>query len=219
MEAYMLAQSKANEKLEKAGDIIDIIYKSFASSHNIKLIEDQNKVSKNLISANKVFKYYDVIYLIFFKSFKQEVYLLDALSKNDMNGIEQNRSKLLECSSEDKKKLDTIKAYQGDQSLKAACSELLVFYNMETTKKIPVIIDFQLKKDNFEKIKTAFESKDKMARTQQDVDQYNGALTELNKAGDNYNSTSKELNDTRVKLINKWNTTVSNFMDKHVPKK
>ncbi len=219
MEAYMMAQEQANDKLDAANDMVADIYKKFAETHKIHLAEKKDKITLNLLNAGKVFKYYNVIYLIFFKSFKQEAYLLDALDKNDLNSVEQNRSKLIQTSSEDLKKLDTVKSYRGDLSIKSVCVQLLKFYNNEASKKISVLTDFELKKENFEKIKSTVEGKDETSRTQSDVDQYNKAAIDFKKAIDEHNKTNKELNDSRNKYLNDWNYTVNNFMDKFIPKK
>jgi hypothetical protein len=131
MEAYMMAQEQASDKLDAANDMVTVIYKKFADNHKIHLTDKKDKITLNLMNAGKVFKYYNVIYLIFFKSFKQEAYLLDALDKKDLNSVEQNRSKLIQISAQDLKKLDTMKGYKGDLSIKSACSQLLKFYNTE----------------------------------------------------------------------------------------
>src|ERR1035437_4284377 len=74
MEAYLLAQEKANEKLNASSDMVDGQYKAFAGLHDIKLIEGDDKIEKKLKIAGQAFKFYNVSYLIFFKSYKQEAY-------------------------------------------------------------------------------------------------------------------------------------------------
>ena len=58
MEAYMLAQEKANEKLNASGDMVDKQYDAFAAKHNITLIDNESKIEKNLKVAGEAFKYY-----------------------------------------------------------------------------------------------------------------------------------------------------------------
>jgi hypothetical protein len=219
MEAYMMAQEQASDKLDAANDMVTEIYEKFAFNHKIHLTEKKDKITLNLLNAGKVFKYYNVIYLIFFKSYKQEAYLLDALDKKDLNSFEQNRSKLIQITTEDLKKLDTIKNFKGDLTIKSSCFQLLKFYNTEASKKIMILSDFELKKENFEKIKSAIENKNETARTQSDIDQYNKAVTNFQKNIDEFNKTNKELNDSRNKYLSDWNYSVNNFMDKYVPKK
>src|SRR5688572_25696250 len=74
MEAYLLAQEKAEEVLDNASDQIPPVYKSFAVNNNINLIEKDSKTNKKLRQVGRVNTYYHQIFLIFFKSFKQEMY-------------------------------------------------------------------------------------------------------------------------------------------------
>jgi len=218
MEAYITAQEKAHQKLEVAGDMMETEQKIFAASHGITLIENKDKIEKKLETAGKVFSYYNRLYLVFFKSYKQEAYMMDALNKNDINGLKQNTDALGKCSDEGLKYLDTAKAYNGDNTVRMSCKEVLTFYKTEATDKCPVIIDFLVKKENFNKIKDAFNAKSQNARTKADVDEYNKSVADMNKASGEYNTINQELNSKRSLLINKWNETVASFLDKQVPK-
>lgn len=218
MEAYLLAQEKAGDKLEDASDRFNAAYKSFAEQHNIKLIEGKDKVGKKLESAATVIKYYNSIYLIFFKSAKQEAYMLDAMKRNDINAVEQNKNSLNNFSKIGLESLDTVKSYKGDATLKMTCKEVLNFYQSEVNTKMPDLIGFYLKKENFEKVQKSFNEKKPNARTQEDVDQYNKAVADYNGSIAKFNQTNEELNKKRSALIEKWNSTVSSFMDRQTPK-
>lgn len=218
MEAYMLAKEKASEKLEQAGEMVDEVVKNFASNNKITIVDNEDKTSKKLTKAGVVFRYYNPIYLIFFKNYKQELYLIDAISKNDFVAIEQNRNKLAEISKNDLKSIDTLKSFKGDNSLTKSLKQLLSFYNDEANK-VTIITDFYLKKEKFDKIKAAIDSKREAERTKEDIDQYNQAVKEFNKLVGEFNKTNKELNDNRYRLINDWNSNVSSFFDRYVPKK
>lgn len=219
MEAYMLAQEKANEKLHSAGEMIGNEYKKFAEANNIKLIEGKDKTSKNLEIANQVYKHYNEVYLIFFKSYKQEAYLLDAMQKSDVNGFEQNKNALIKTSTEGLTKIKEVKPYKGDATVKLACEQVLNFYKDEAEKKLSNAAEFFVKKENFEKIKKAFDAKPANQRTKQDVDQYNNAVNEYNAASTKFNNINAELNAKRNQLLENWNKIASNFTDKHTPKK
>ena len=218
MEAYLLAKEKAGEKMDQSSEMIYEEQKKFAQDHDITLVENTDKISKNLKVANEVSKYYNEIYLIFFKSNKQEAYMLDALSKNDINAVEQNRNTLLSFAREDLAKLEAIKGFNNDISLKHSCQQQLDFYVNEAENKIPVITDYYLKKERFDKIKAAFDAKSQSARTQDDVNQYNKAVDELNKATNAYNRTTQELNTFHKKYADDWNRISQAFFDRHVPK-
>ncbi|HEY4789136.1 MAG TPA: hypothetical protein VIH57_23970, partial [Bacteroidales bacterium] len=139
MEAYITAQDMANTKLDEASDRIDAEQQAFAQKYNIRLVESQDKLGNKLEKANKAFKYYNTVYLIFFKNFKQDYYLSEALQKKDINSIEQNRTTLQKFSQDALKQLDTIKAFGGDNSLKLSLKQLLDFYKLKSSAKIPVL--------------------------------------------------------------------------------
>jgi uncharacterized protein YukE len=218
MEAYMTAQQRANEKMEMAGKILDEQISTFAKDHKINLVENKDKLGKKLQISSEVFKYYNKAYLVFFKSFKQEVYLLESLEKNDINGLEQNKNALLKTAEEGVKLNEAIPLYKNDPSMRIACKQLLDFYKQEASVKIPIIIDFYLKKENFDKTKAAFDAKMEMARTKEDVDNYNKTVNDFNKASVQYNQVNQELYKRRTVLINTWNNSGQSFFDRHVPK-
>ena len=71
-------------------------------------IPNKDKIGKKLEEAGKVYKYTNPIYLIFFKSYKQEMYLINAQNKGDVSGMEQNKNALMQDAKEGKKKLKQI---------------------------------------------------------------------------------------------------------------
>ncbi|MBC7862618.1 MAG: hypothetical protein IAF38_06555 [Bacteroidia bacterium] len=219
MEAYMLAKEKANEKLRIAGDMVDVQYDVFAAANNIKLIEGSDKLSKNIEIANQVYKHYNEVYLVFFKSYKQEAYLMAAMEKNDVNGIEQNKNALAKTAADGLVKIAAVPLYKNDKSLVIATTNMLNFYKDEAEKKLSNLSKFYVSKENFQKIKAAFDAKPQNQRKKEDVDQYNKAAEEANKESNNYNQVNNELNQKRTQLLDAYNKTNAAFTDKHVPQK
>jgi hypothetical protein len=218
MEAYMLARERANEKLVEAGEMVDRGQRIFAEANDITLIESTDALDQKMAIAEQVYHHYNEVYLIFFKSFKQEVYLLDALGRKDLSAIEQNRSALQSTAEEGLKKLATLTPYGNDNSLIESTKELLKFYITEAGKEIPKMSDYYLKSENFTKIKTAFDQKKEKDRTKEDVDGYNKAAQEMNASIEGYNKTNDLLNTLRSKHVDTWNRTAQKYTDKHVPK-
>ncbi|MEX2231391.1 MAG: hypothetical protein WD824_04490 [Cyclobacteriaceae bacterium] len=219
MEAYLMAQQKASEVLGNAQDKIEPVYNAFASKNNIRLIKGgDSKLGKKLRQVGSVNGYYYQIFLIFFKSFKQEAYVMDAFNRKDINGIEQNRNTLIKFAEEGLHKMDTIKAYRGDGSLASACRKVLEFHKVEAEKQIPGLNDFLLKNDEFEKIKKAFDAKPAGKRTKADVEVYNKAVAEINAAMETSNKLLTVMNTSREKAMNNWDVTKKRFMETHVPK-
>lgn len=218
MEAYLLAQEKAEEVLENAHDKVEIAYEDFAARNNVTLIQTDTKMSKRLRQVGAVNHYYHELYLIFFKSFKQEAYVMDAYKRKDINSIEQNRGTLIRFADEGLSKLDTIKAYKGDGSLVNNCRKVLMFHKTEAEKYIPGMSDYLLKLDEFEKIKKAFDAKPQSKRTQADIDAYNKAVKEMNNAVAKSNKALQSQNAESQKALDGWNQAVKNFMEHYVPK-
>ncbi len=219
MEAYLLAQDLADEKIKAAGDRLEIVQDEFIAANDIQVIDnsESDELQVKMKKLSRVNMYHRVVYLIFFKSYKQEMYMIDALNRTDINALEQNKNSLITYSEEGLKTLDTIKAFDNDNSLVQACKNMLTYYKTECEKQIPVIVDFMLKNENFNKVKAAFDSKKQKDRTQKDVDEYNKAAEEINAAAKDYNSVNEKMNKSRNEFINKYNEASSKFMDKHVP--
>jgi hypothetical protein len=218
MEAYLLAKELAYEKLNESFERVSAQQKAFVNEHQIKLVENDSELSKKLETAAKVNSYYNQVYLVFFKSYKNEAYLMDALAKGDVNAMEQTKNALAESSAEGLKKLAQIGLYDGDASLKNACSQLLTFMQLEVKEKMPGQIEFYLKKENYEKLKKAIDTKRPHERTQTDVDQFNKAVKDFNDGVIRYNTVNNELNKKRSTLFELWNKTCEDFLAKHVPR-
>lgn len=220
MEAFLLAQEKVDLKLEQAYGKVPPAYQAFASKHGVVLNEGQkSKLATKLEQVGKVNNYVNQLYLIYFKSAVQEMNLMNSLKANDINGVEQTKNALLKFAAEGLQRLDTVKAYKGDGSLITACRKVLEFHRLEADKKIPSMSDFLIKSDEFNKLKKSFESKPAGQRTKEDVDKYNNAVNEMNKAGQLYNKNADELFAGRNKVLTNWDQTKRRFMDSHIPYK
>lgn len=218
MEAYLLAEDQANEKLRIASDTLHNSYRKFAADNHVRLIDSESKTSKKLEQAGRVNRYYNQIYLIYFKSSKQEIYLIDAMNKNDLNAFEQNRSSLSAVSAEGLQKLTTVKPFDGDYTLVIFARKLLELYKVEADQKLKIYPNLVLQKDQFDKFKKTYDEKPERTRTQADVNQYNKFVNDINKTTDTFNKANNEVNASRSKLTDAWQTAVEKFMDVHTPK-
>ncbi len=218
MEAYLLAKELADDKLDEAGERMQEQQKQFAAANNINLLTSTDKVTIKLEKAGEVMKHYNVVYLIFFKCFKQEAYLIDASNKKDINAMEQNKNALISASEEGLDKLKGVPAYKGDKSLVYACKSCLDFYHQEASVKMDGVIDFYLQDENFKKLKASFDLKPQKERTNADVSEYNDAVKELNRKLNAFNKQNDGMNKARTGALNDWDRTAKNFLDKHIPK-
>lgn len=217
MEAYLLVQEKANEKLREAGAKRRVIWDEFAKKNNVNVVNNSSELELKLDKAEKVNAYYHQVYLIFFKSHKQEMYLIAAIDEKNVNSIEQTRNALIKYTTEGLAKLEDVKPYEGDASLVVACRNVLKFLQDEASDKVGVMTDFIMKSENFDKVKKAFDAIPAAKRTQADVNNYNKAVNEMNKGVGQFNNTNKQLNDKRNAMVKVWNTAVSDFLDNHMP--
>lgn len=217
MEAYIMAQEKVQEKLADANKRMREVQMKFANNNNMRIANTEDGISNMMKEVAATNEYHHKVYLVFFKSYKQELYLGEALQKGDVNAIEQNKSALLSTVKEGQGKLEQIGAFNGDMTLINACKKLLAFYQKEAEEKMPLMVDYFMKKDKFASLKKEMDKKgDK--RTQQDVDNFNAAVKDINTAGAVYNDNAKLISENLNNLLKEWNGAVEDFFRNHTPK-
>ena len=217
MEAYLLTKEKASDKLAAAAAQMEEKVQEFADANGIRLIEgEESKLSKKMRNAGAVWSYYNKYYLTFFKAFKQESFCLEALGQGDVSAVEQNRNAMITYATEGLDSLKKFKAFNGDATLMKASQEAMDFFKKEGEERMPYLTDYFIKKEKFEKIKANFDKIKPSKRTKADVDNYNKAIDELNKASAKYNEVNELLNKERSKMLNNWNKAVDSFLKKHV---
>jgi hypothetical protein len=220
MEAYLLIQEQAGDKMDIAYEKVKVAFNTFAAKNNVTLTEGQtSKLNRKMAKVAKVNNYMNQVFLMFFKSSVQETLLIEGLNKKDVNAVEQCKNSLLKFSTEGLSRLDTLKPYEGDGSLITACRKVLEFQRNEAEGKIGSYTDFMIKEEEFLKTKKSFESQPASSRTKADVDSYNAMINNYNKSLTSFNKVNHELNEGRTKVMNNWDTTRKRFMDHHVPHK
>ncbi len=216
MEAYMLAKDKANEKLQEASQRQHDMQKQFAGKYNINLIDDESELETKMKVVKGVMGHHNEVYLVFFKSYKQEAYLMEAVNKKNIVSIEQNINSLGKFSEEGLDQLKKLKGYNGDGSLIIACRNLMNFYKTEAAKGSGMT-DFFLQEENFMKLKKQFEVKAASQRTKPEVDQFNKAVNDINAAGDRFNALNADLNKQRSSSLHDWEDAVKKYLDNYMP--
>ena len=192
--------------------------RKFAAQFDVDLVEaEDDELNQKMKIADEVYTYYNVLYLIFFKSYVTDLYLSEAINKGDVSAIEQQKSALSANSGEGLNKLKSLEPFKGDNSLVVACRVMLEFYQDEADNQVQHITNYLIKTENFEAIKASFDQKGEKNRTQQDVDQYNNAVNEMNDAAQKYNTVNQSIYQNRKTYIESWNKSVEKFTDKHVP--
>lgn len=216
MEAYLLAKEKASEKLNQSFDNLVNAQKKFAQKHGITLQDsEQDRMTEKIVKAGQTLSYYNEVYLIFFKAYKEEAYVMEALDKNDIMSFEQSTASLEQFSKQGIEKLKNMDAYNGDPTLKNGAIKMLRFYIKEVNGDFATLTDFFIKKDNFEKIKKSFEAKSKRKRTKQDIKKYNKATKQYNAAAKKANKILNSGNKSRQRYLEAWNKKVEEFFNRH----
>ncbi|MFT6199924.1 MAG: hypothetical protein ACJAQ2_001703 [Vicingaceae bacterium] len=215
MEAYLLAKEKAGVKLDSAFQIMSKAQKNFAKQYDITLTDSRDKMTVQIRSAAETLNYYNDVYLIFFKSYKQEAYVLDAIERSDVGAIEQNNNTLKSFSEKGLTELKSMKSYKGDATLVAEAKKMIAFYQLESENEFSSISDFFLKKDKFEKMNKKMEDLSKKERTQDIISKFNTVVNEYNLASESFNSANQDAYNKRVKALNAWNKKVDYFISNH----
>jgi hypothetical protein len=218
MEAYLLAKELASQKLDEAQKKLNDAEKLFAKENNVNLIESSSDLGNKLEQSNKVNQYHKVIYLVFFKCYKQDQYVSDAIQAQQINALEQSTSSLLSFANEGLAKLATLSTFNGDNSLLEAAKAALTYYKNQAEKVVPNITSFMLKKELFEKLKNEMEAKGN-ARTNKDIEEYNKQVAALNAGVATYNTLSKEITKTKNDMLNNWNKAETAFFHTYMPYK
>lgn len=218
MEAYILAQELADEKMKESQLEYETNFYAFATKNNINIIESESDLGKKMEISNEVFQHYNKMYLIYFKVYINEVYLMDALNNQDVSAIQQNANALSQSAKDGLEILKTVETYKNDNSIVESTKSAFEFFIDEADNQVPKLVDFLILNGDFETIKTTLEKTPERKRTKEQVDTYNKKVKELNKGVKTYNNTNQELNKNRQIAINNLNTTNENFLARHIPK-
>lgn len=81
MEAYILLKEAVDKKLEEGNAKMKTAQQKFAAEHNITLINNASDLDNMVKEVGDLNKYYNDVYLVFFKPYVQEKYMLELLKK------------------------------------------------------------------------------------------------------------------------------------------
>lgn len=217
MQAYLLLREQTSKKINEALNKMDLAARAFADKYNVEIVNTKDAFDQKLEDAGNLNRYTDKIFLIFFKCYWQDGEIVKAMNAGKLIDIEQGRNSLIRFADEGLAGLDTLMAFAGDPSLSNSCRSVLKFYKKMAQEDLPKQSDYFLKKENFEKVKRAFDSKPERDRTKKDVDEFNKAVSEVNAASESFNRVNKTTNENRNKLLKDWNDAEKAFQDNHMP--
>jgi len=217
MEAYIMAQKEARNKLDISNVRMLAEQKKFAAKHRMTLTSIEDELYDRMKQTNSVLSYLNMVYLTFFKSHKQEIYLLEALSAKDEKALEQNRNMLKAYVLSGTEQLESIGSFRRDASLKNACIQLHEFYMRECKTDVDRMIKYIHAEKDFEREKVFFDQLSKEERNEVQVNVYNAAVRKLNEAANQFNTTSQDLHEERTRLNTAWKLAYEQFLSNHIP--
>ena len=216
MEAYIMLRKKVDEKMEQASMQNHEQVVAYCAKQNIKLVEDKDENSKKMEKVGAVMDYYNKIYLTFFKCSVQDSYFIDAMEKKNVTAMEQSKSAMAKYAAESTDSLTGIGNFKGDGTMKIACKKALDFFKKEAASSGD-LTDYLIKEEAFNQVKKKFEHSAKAQSDQAEIDKYNAAVNEMNKAKVNFNKTNEILNQGRNDAYKTWNGALKTFMDTQMP--
>jgi len=216
MEAYILLNKQLDEKMSEASEKLNALQKDYCTRNNITLVENTTEQGGKMDQVSAVMDYKNENYLIFFKCAYQNDVLLEAVEANNVVAMEQARTALKKYAEEGLAKMDTIKNFKGDATLKVGCKNALQFFKREADKAA-VYTDYAMKEKAFLQQKKAFESNAKARNDNAEIDKFNKAVDDFNKAGKDLNEAGNALNKERAEAYNNYNKATKTFLDTHVP--
>ncbi len=218
MQAFLLLEEKASEKLQEASENLAKAEKEFAVKYGVNLVDSKSELTDKMGTAGKVNHYCDKVYILFFKCNWEDGQLFNALNAHKLNDAEQARNSLIGFVQEGLAALqtDSLRSFQGNPGLASGCREALQFYVSMAKNDIPKLTDFYLKEENFDKIKSSLEAKGSN-KTKEDVDQYNKSVKDINASVINFNQLNQDLNKRRQEVVQNWETSEKTFRDELIP--
>ena len=217
MQAYILLQEKTNEKINQAAAQMSAATKEFAAKYNVTLVTQKDELDEKMEQAGNLTHYKNKLYLVFFKCNWQDGEIVKAMNTGKLTAVEQGRTSLIRYAEEGLQALksDSLKNFAGDPALANSCRVVLNFYKKMAENDIPKQMDYFLKKENFEKIKKAYERKSNP--TKADVDAFNAAVNEVNSSMNVFNAINTNVNNRRNEVLNDWSAAEKAFADSHMP--
>lgn len=218
MESFVLGKEKAYNTIKQSTEKLIKKQRSFSKQYKIGPAPSAGDKTFNSIEKNsKPMKYYNQIYLVFFKVYKQEMIAWASLKKDDDATFRKHTATLGVYVNEGLKELEKIKPFNDDDnSLLTATKELFLYYKSEADKSFPKMFGFIPKKQAYISAKKAIETIPEEKQTNADINTYNSAANTYNKAVRSYNNLSGTCKKQRKHNLNLWHLRVNNFFEFHL---
>jgi hypothetical protein len=212
MEAYLLTKEKANRKLDEAYYHLLVAQKKFADDNKLIIHRpEEDEMTKKIENTGAILAYYNKIYLIFFRVFKQESLVMNAIQNDDLADFQWN-IKILEFESKVAlEKLALLPPFKGDASLLEETKKNMEFYYREATVDAIATAEYYENKKLYAAAKAEFEKIPQEDLVQADADKINSIGRAYNEAVAKFHAMNRAQNVERVEFLNSWNQVVEQF--------
>lgn len=217
MEAFLLAQEQSAAKLDRANSQMVIAQRTFATKYGVELYERNDITYDKMLTTNEVIKYYNDLYLIFFKCHKEDYFLQGAVLRNNVEEMKLHMNQLNEYAESGLMRLKSFDAYEGDISLLSATKKILTFYEQISKNEMSEVLAFEQIKQEYEAAKATFESTPESKKTPEDFTYYNYTVRNYNLQANKYNAVNNYLYTERSNQVTYWNHVFKTFIDNHIP--
>lgn len=216
MEAYLMAQVKANERLSESGKRLDDEIIKFAERYGVTVSNERSETSKKIVKASEAMNYYNQTYLSFFKVHEQRLKVYGALSQENLEEIKKENLLLAEFCDLSLERLDIQDAFFGDDKLWNAANNIIKHIKTEAEEIYPNAIRAIEKKQIYEMAQKVYQKIPQEDRTQNDVDHVNALIEPLNAAVEIQNSTFNQASMDREVLFRSWNDELRTFCARYL---
>jgi len=215
MKKYIQLKEYSNLILQKANEELDNSSQKFANQNSIQIIEKETRIGGRIKKINNTFKYYDMIYLLFFEAYINEAKFNVAVNSQNVDSVKHEIERLTIVSKKSLTNLDQIVDFEKDPSLKLAATKILNSYIATASLYGEQVLTFFKLDSDFKKCKKEVIAKSPQERTQEDIDKYNNLVLKRKEMIPIFNQNTQLFNHNRRKELDEWNTAAEEFIGNH----
>ncbi len=211
LDEFLYAQQKAYQRVSRLALNLRREEEKFAKKYGIRLVNRDDRLAKRLEKLNKLFSYYNTIYMAFYKAYSQELIVFKSIQGRQPTAISRHLSILSQYADKGIQEVRKEGGFQGDKRLFAAALNSLTFYKREATQDLVTVLAY------YQKLNRLDELREERKKGGQNAEEYNALVREINAAGNQLNEITEALNEERARLLQEWNEASSNFLALQVP--
>lgn len=214
MKKYLNEQKNIQVEVKNQAAKLNQIEREFAEKYKLSLKITENDLSKKMSTALAVFEHHSALYLIYFKSNIAHYNYMIAVNKKDITAIKTTSKILNEFTIEGLNEINTMLAYENDESLLKMTKEVLEYDKQETQSFTTFLLSYLDESSAFASAKKQIDS----ANDADKIEKFNNLVAKMNANIKEFNVKNAEIRTTQKILLNSWNITAERFLKTHIPK-